>query len=200
MWLKKKRAGSASGGFEWENDGDTIEVPDRLGRELLELDPNEFEEDTDRKPSDDADSERRFREVAEDTALAARHANESPGGTKLQDGRWAQTDSKGAPVDTGVRDTGAEMAPANVLTASHPGAHKTLTPGSSENKTESVLGGPGSADEGGRHEAAEERRDDAKNGDQGAEGSAKGEDKPGSKPAQSQPAQRPASAGPTTKK
>lgn len=140
MWLKKEHAGSVSGGFQWENDGDCIEVPDALGRELLERDPDEFSEDTDKAPGDYAKSERGKREITEDSAMAARRENESPAGTRLNDGRWAQTDTKGhETVDTGLRDTGAEMAPANVMTGSaHPRA--TVTPGSSENKARSERG------------------------------------------------------------
>jgi hypothetical protein len=153
VFLKKKTAGNASGGYEWENDGDVIEVPDRVGEELLARKDGEFEEadpPKDHKPSDDAKSERLHREVAERQALKARQRNESPSGTRLNDGRWAQTDTKGdETVDTGLRDTGAEMAPANVMTGpGHPQA--TVTPGSSENKPTTA---PGAA---GAHPAADE--------------------------------------------
>lgn len=163
MFLKKKTAGSASGGYEWENDGDVIEVPDSLGEELLERRDGEFEEadpPAGHKPSDDAKTDRFQREVAERSAAKARVANESPSGTRLNDGRWAQTDTKGdETVDTGLRDTGAEMAPANVMTGStHPFA--TVTPGSAENKPTVAGGGlPNPAHDevqhpGARHEAA----------------------------------------------
>jgi hypothetical protein len=148
MFLKKKTAGSASGGYEWENDGDVIEVPDSLGEELLERRDGEFEEadaPAGHKPSDDAKSDRFQREVAERSAVKARLANESPSGTRLNDGRWAQTDTKGdETVDTGLRDTGAEMAPANVMTGST-APFATLTPGSSENKPTVPEGGPAAA-------------------------------------------------------
>lgn len=137
MFLRKKTAGNASGGYEWKKDGDVVEVPDALGEELLDRRDGEFEEvdpPEGHRPSDDAKSDLLRREVAERQAHKARVVNESPSGTRLNDGRWAQTDTKGdETVDTGVRDTGAEMAPANVMTgATHPFA--TVTPGSAENK------------------------------------------------------------------
>jgi len=143
VFLKKKTAGSASGGYEWDKDGATIEVPDALGEELLERRDGQFEQvdpPEGQRPSDEAKSDRYRREVAERQAAKARTGNESPSGTRLQDGRWAQTDTKGdEPVDTGLRDTGAEMAPANVMTGStHPFA--TVTPGSSENKLDRPQG------------------------------------------------------------
>lgn len=162
MWLRKKHGQCSIGDVSWEKDGDVVEVPDSLGEELLARKDGEFEEadpPAGHKPSDDAKSKRAAHEVAERAALKARRANESPSGTRLNDGRWAQTDTKGdETVDTGLRDTGAEMAPANVLTASSTepnAAHKTLTPGSAENKP--TRGAPDVDDvqhPGARHEVA----------------------------------------------
>ena len=146
MWLRKKTAGAASGGHVWEKDGDVIWVPTRLGLELVDRPGEEFEEADApagaKTPPEEAQEARAAQEVAEQAAMDARVGAESPSGTRLMDGRWAQTDTKGdEPVRTGLRDTGAEFAPANVDTAATTGVedtHRTLTPGSSENKPVTV--------------------------------------------------------------
>jgi hypothetical protein len=43
MWLRKHLGGTAVGPYEWKNDGDVTEVPDRLGEDLLRLDPHGYE-------------------------------------------------------------------------------------------------------------------------------------------------------------
>ena len=50
MFLKKKTGGSAIGPHEWTKDGDTVEVSDTLGAELLAIDPEEYAV-VDKKPS-----------------------------------------------------------------------------------------------------------------------------------------------------
>jgi hypothetical protein len=52
MLLRKKTGGSSIGDHEWANDGDAVEVPDTLGRDLLNSAPDEWSEATaDEKPA-----------------------------------------------------------------------------------------------------------------------------------------------------
>ncbi|MGH2897014.1 MAG: hypothetical protein ACRDPM_27630 [Solirubrobacteraceae bacterium] len=133
--MRKKNAGSASSGHVWENDGDVVEVHDHVGVELLERRDGEFEEveapagAKSTHPPEEAEAARAAREVREVVA-----ASETAGTTRLQDGRWAQTDTKGDPILPEVRDTGnEEMGPANVTRRpGHP--RSVVTPGSAENK------------------------------------------------------------------
>jgi hypothetical protein len=159
VWLRKRTAGAASGGYEWKNDGDVIWVHDRVARDLLERPGEDFEEaeaPAGKRPPEEAGDARDAQEVAELAAADARSAAESPSGTRLNDGRWAQTDTKGdQPVHTGLRDTGAEFAPANVASAAATGVedpHRTLTPGSTENKP--VVACPPDKDDDGEDEQA----------------------------------------------
>lgn len=83
MWLTKKHAGSASGGWVWEKAGDRIEVPDSVGAELIALDPREFSEDTSDSPADVAKAERGKREVTE--APEQPPARQAPSSTPSKD-------------------------------------------------------------------------------------------------------------------
>jgi hypothetical protein len=68
MWLKKDKAGSASGGYEWKTDGAVIEVDDEVGFELLDRPGGEFTEASEppgQRPSDEAKADRASREVTE---------------------------------------------------------------------------------------------------------------------------------------
>ena len=42
MLLTKATGGTVIAGYEWEHDGDTVDVPIELGVELLAIDPVEF--------------------------------------------------------------------------------------------------------------------------------------------------------------
>jgi hypothetical protein len=42
MLLTKATGGTAIAGFEWEHDGDTVDVPIELAVELITIDPVEF--------------------------------------------------------------------------------------------------------------------------------------------------------------
>lgn len=44
MWLRKHKGGSSVGPHEWKKDGDVTEVPDRLGEDLLRIDPHGYEQ------------------------------------------------------------------------------------------------------------------------------------------------------------
>lgn len=87
IWLRKRTAGSAPG-VEWKTDGAVAEVKDEaMALELLERRDGEFTEadaPAGSRPSDEAQSERDGREVAETGTGNAAKTNTAPatkGGT-----------------------------------------------------------------------------------------------------------------------
>lgn len=69
IWLRKRSAGAASGGYEWSTDGAVTEVPDEIGLELLDRPGGEFTAvDPPASPPQEAKADRAAREVAETPA------------------------------------------------------------------------------------------------------------------------------------
>ena len=64
MLLRKKQGGASVGEYEWVKDGDAVEVPDSLARELIAAAPDEWSE-AENDPAPKPRSSRSSRAVAE---------------------------------------------------------------------------------------------------------------------------------------